>query len=111
MYEIQTVNGKQYKVVNNTFYHIETADKVLEVLESVRRDRTRILVDYGDTKTGVSWGDVNDIRGYVGRSTGSVKIPLLVYNSRSYGGGALSTNCLIKISESRGGRVLYQLNN
>ncbi len=96
-----------YKVVNKTSYHVGTSDQVIEVLEQCRLNLTRILLDYGDTETGQSWGEMYDIRGYVGRSTGSIKIPLLVYNSRSIGGGSISTHCIIKISESKGGKVLY----
>ena len=101
----------QYHVVNGTSYHIETPKTVIDILEAARVNRTRIVVDYGDSATGKSWGDRYDIRGYVGRSTGINKIPLLVYNSRSYGGGAMLDNRIIKISESKGGRVLYQHSN
>lgn len=39
--------------------------------------------------------------GTVGRSTGKVKIPLLVHNSRSMGGGGILTHCIIGIRLSR----------
>lgn len=99
---------KEYNVVNGTSYHIETSQKVIEVLERAKSERTRILVDYGDVKTGKSWGEQYDITGTIGRSTGINKIPLLIHNARSLGGGGLLDHCIIKISVSKGKSVLYQ---
>ena len=98
-----------YIEVNGTSYRNETNKNVIDTLEMCRKNDIRIIVDYGDVKTGRSWGEIHDITGYVGRSTGSVKIPLLVYNKRCYGGGALLDNCIIKISTTKGKRVLYEL--
>jgi len=95
------------KIVNGTFYNSNTSDKVIEVLEAAKVTRTRIKVDYG-FDNGSSWGETNDITGYVGRSTGSEKIPLLVYNRSSLGGGALLSHCIVKIVTTRGKKVLYQ---
>lgn len=110
--QIVEISGKKYKVSNGTFYHEDTDNQVIEVLERAREGCTRLLLDYGDTKTGKSWGEVNDIKGYVGRSTGSIKIPLLLYNTRSMGGGAILTDCILKITRSNDkNRILYQLNS
>lgn len=101
---------KEYKEVNGTSYSKDTSDKVIEVLERARANRTRITLDYGDVVTGKSWEECYDITGYVGRSTGSIKIPILVFNTRSMGGGSILDNRIIKITESKyGGRVLYKL--
>lgn len=100
-------NNLTFKVCNNTCYATTTPDKVIEVLETARQNRTRVIVDYG-TDDGQSWGEVNDITGYVGRSTGTAKIPLLVHNTRSMGGGAILDHCIVKIMTSKGKKVLYQ---
>jgi hypothetical protein len=110
--------GVNFKVMNGTYYDSTTPDKVIEVLENARTKRIRIQVDYGytnldkkisDSRTnGQSWGEVNDITGYVGRSTGERKIPLLVHNSRSLGGGAILTHCIVKIVTTKGKKVLYE---
>jgi hypothetical protein len=99
----------KYKVVNGTSYHDETPDEVVRVLENARANRTRIVLDYGDVKTGESWGEVYDIAGYIGRSTGSIKVPLLIHNARSMGGGAILDHCIISIKTSAGKYPLYQL--
>jgi len=101
--------SKEYKVVNGTSYSVNTNDKVIEVLERCRNNRTRILIDYGDVQTKESWNEVYDISGYVGRSNGTYKVPLLIHNSRSLGGGAILTDCILSIKESKGKRVLFSL--
>ena len=100
---------KDYKVVNGTSYHIETPDKLIEILETIRENQTRVIFDFGDVKTKTSWGEVYDISGRIGRSTGTVKIPLLIHNRRSMGGGALLDHCILSIKTSIGKVVLYQL--
>ena len=99
----------EYKVVNGTYYHINTNNKVIEVLERCRTNRTRIVIDYGNTETKESWQETYDISGYVGRSNGSIKIPLLIYNSRSIGGSGILSQCILSIKESKGKRVLYSV--
>lgn len=98
----------QYQVVNGTSFHIETPAAVVQVLERARQNRTRIHVSFGDASTGRDWLEEWDITGYLGRSMGPVKVPLLVANRRSLGGGAILDNCIVRIRESAGGRILYQ---
>ena len=98
----------KYKVVNGTSYHEETSSEVTSVLDSAMKSRKRVKVHFGDTKTGRDWNEEHDIIGYVGRSNGSIKIPLLVYNSRSMGGGGLLDHRILKIVETKTKMVLYQ---
>ena len=104
------IKKQDYQEVGGTFYKKNTPMDLIEVLEQARENRTRIVVDYGDIKTGRSWGEEYDIMGYVGRSTGEIKIPLLVHNSRSMGGGGLLDNCILSVYTSKGHRLLYKLN-
>jgi hypothetical protein len=73
--------------------------------------RTRIILDYGNTSTNESWGEVHDVTGYIGLSAGAynLKYPILVYNSRSIGGGTILTDSIIKITASKGKEILYSL--
>jgi hypothetical protein len=47
-------------------------------LETDRKNQRKIRLFYGDTQTGQSWFDEHDVVGRIGRSTGSIKVPLLV---------------------------------
>lgn len=98
----------EYKVVNGTSYHTETPVAIIDVLERVRQNRTRLHISYGDTGTGKDWLEEFDAHGYVGRSMGPVKVPLLIANRRSTGGGAMLDHCIVRIRASAGARVLYQ---
>jgi len=101
--------GKRYKKLpNGTHYTENTNDDMIKLLEDIRENATRCRFHWGDTETGRDWGDDCDVKGRIGRSTGSIKIPLLVYNSRSFGGGALLTDCIVKIVTTKGGKELYK---
>jgi hypothetical protein len=99
----------KYKVIDGTSFKENTPDNLCNLLNELRENRTRIVVDYGNVKTGKSWEEVYDISGYIGRSTGSIKIPLLVHNSRSFGGGSLLDDCILSIKTSKGKKEIYHL--
>lgn len=99
---------KKYKVVNGTSYHIGTSDEIIRILERMREQHVRLLLDYGDTETGQSWGEFHDVAGYIGRSMGPTKIPLLIYNERSQSGGGVLDDCIVQILTSRDRREIYK---
>lgn len=80
---------------------------VMEALERANNTDTRIRIWYGDTNTGIVWGEDNDVLGYVGRSTGKIKAPLLIPNKRSMGGGAMAHNSIVRIDTTQG-RTIYK---
>ena len=97
-----------YQVVNGTSYHEDTPQRVVNILENLRHNGSRLRIHYGDTDTGRDWMDENDVTGYVGRSGGSIKIPLLIHNSRSSGGGGILDHCIVKITTTcQPKRTLY----
>ena len=111
MNTIKDSTGKEYlQSESGTCYNIGTSQKVIERIENAKRTGQRIRVWYGD-KDGKSWNEENDICGTVGRSTGSIKIPLLISKSSSFGGGALLTDRIIKIVDTKTKYVLYQHEN
>ena len=97
-------------VVNDTWYHDETAIEVISLLEMCRLNNRRIKFRYGYTAgslAGQDWGDDMDTCGYVSRSTGPHKVPIVLYNKRSTGGGHIMDHRIIKILLTRGDKVLY----
>lgn len=72
------------------------------------RDEGRIRIWYGDTDTGRAWQEEYDVLGYVGRSMGTQKVPLLIFSRRSIGGGAILTKNIVRIDWVKGSHALYK---
>ena len=90
-----------YKVVDGTSFDPKTPNEVIHLLLHYMQSRQRIRVFYGDPKTGKDWGEEYNTMGYVGRSMGPVKIPLIVNNSRSFGGDGMLTGNIVRITINR----------
>lgn len=99
---------KTYKVVNGYYYNENTPDSLIRVLDGLARNDVRCRFFLGDQETGRDWAEEYDTMGTIGRSCGETKIPLLISSSRSLGGGALLTHCIVKVVASKGGQVLWQ---
>ena len=89
-------------------FNEKTCDKVKTVLTDCYNKQCRIRIWYGDVNTGLSWLDEYDIMGTIGRSTGQQKIPLLIKNSRSSGGGGILCHCIIRIDIISSKRTIYE---
>lgn len=100
--------GKQYVKHGETCFSLTTPKDLRVLLESLIKGYrgARIRVILGDTVSGKEWGEVNGVTGYLGRSTGSIKIPLLIHNKRSKGGPALLDNCILQL-RTTGGVILW----
>jgi hypothetical protein len=99
LFESKLSNGnviKYARVTSGTCYHQETPDQVIRLLEKLLKSGTEVRIFYGDTQTGQSWHDEFDVVGRIGRSTGSIKIPLLVTKG-DCGGPGLLDHCIIRI--------------
>jgi len=103
-----TSHGRKYNVYNGTYYDVNTTDEMIYMLDRLHNNRERVIFRFGDTKTGKDWGESNDIIGTIGRSTGEVKIPLLIHSRRSSGGGLLLTGNIVKIIKSKGKQTVYK---
>lgn len=82
---------------HGAWWHPTTPAAIVDTLWPYIGNRdVRLAIEYGDAETGQSWGDAET--GYIGRSTGTQKIPLVVHNARSMGGGGLLDHCIVRIS-------------
>lgn len=96
-----------------THYSALTNPMVIQILERFhmahpRSGAKRLRLYYGDAVTGRAWGDVEE--GYISRSMGAQKIPILIANARSMGGPGILDDCVIKIeyANKKDGGVLWQ---
>lgn len=90
-----------------TWFDPDTPRKVETVLETCRKSGERIRIFYGDANTGRDWMEENDVVGRVGRSTGKMKIPLLIPDADCGGPGILD-HCIVRIVDARSRRELYR---
>lgn len=113
-------DGKEYKVCNDTFYSVEALDGAISALEYARTNQIRVRIFYAyktaeEKERGVKdsefdvlevWNEEFDCVGRLGRSNGSIKVPILLSSSASrYSSPILESRIvLIKTTE---GRVLF----
>jgi hypothetical protein len=88
----------QLVLYGNLYFKQTTPEAVMHTLQNAYACEVRIRLHYGDKETGRDWQEENDIEGYVGKTTGAVPIPILVYNKRCLGGCAILTDCIVKIT-------------
>ncbi|WP_018949006.1 hypothetical protein [Thioalkalivibrio sp. ALMg11] len=91
-----------------TWFEPGTPDGVKTALESARKRGVRVRLFLGDSTTGRDWIEEWDVMGTVSRSLGPLKTPILIANSRSYGGGAILTRHVVRIVEIESRREVYR---
>jgi len=109
IYEWTGPTGKKFRDVresSGTYYHDTTPREVVEALEMAQATGARVRLFTGDRKTGKQWFDEHDVCGTVSHSMGPHKIPLLIKNSRSMGGGGILTDCIVRLLVN--GREVYR---
>lgn len=84
---------------------------LMAVLSGAYKLKRRVRVWYGDRKTGHSWYEDFETTGRIGKSRGNFNIPLIVPNSRSWGGGALSVGSLIRVDDIKTRETLWKAPN
>lgn len=93
-----------------TFFAPRTPDKVQRILERYRESRKAIRLFLGDPASGRDWGEEHDVVGLIGRSGGTMKVPLLVAFGDD-GGGAISTAHVIRIMDVASNSDIYVADN
>jgi hypothetical protein len=91
-----------------THYHEGTPPGVVRVLEAAREGRYRIRVHYGDAATGRDWCEEFGCEGYVSRTMGPRKMPMLLANERSLGGHVILTHVVVRVDAFGPRRTLYK---
>ena len=81
------------------------------ILERCRKEHTRCRIWYGNTETGLSWNEEYEVIGYISRSSGSIKIPILLYNKRSVCGSPILDRRIVRIDDIKSKTTLYKNDN
>lgn len=97
----------RYKIIDGTAYHANAPDAVVAILEQYRKSGRLIDISYGDAATGRDWLEEYGRAGRLGRSTGQIKVPLMIAKPSDFGGGALLDHCIVRIRDGKGA-VLWQ---
>jgi hypothetical protein len=90
-----------------TYTDARTVQGVSAVLERCRKSRRRVRLFLGDPQTGHNWLEESDVLGHVGRSTGPMRVLLLVEDGED-GGAAILTANVLRILDAEDGRELYR---
>ncbi len=97
----------QYRTIRDWTFHWDTTYEVAKLLCLYRQSKSEVRIFLGDKTTGLDWNEENDTTGRIGRSTGTMKIPLLIPKN-DIGGPALSDDSIVKIVNVRTKEVLWQ---
>lgn len=86
-------------LLKDTWFTPGTPEAVQEILELYRKSKKlgRLRLFFGDKKTGRDWLSEHDVIGTIGRSTGVMKVPLMIPTARSTGGMAILDDCIVRI--------------
>ncbi len=98
------------KNIQSKGWEYKENEKLWNVISSLVHSGRRVRIWYGD-ETGRSWNEESDVTGYISRSTGDIKSPILINNSRSYSGDSLLDDCIIRIDDIKQKRTLYKHKN
>ena len=105
-----------YKIVlkDGTVEEREPDDfaKLVDAFEEIREwhysNRRHIRIWYGDTTTGRAWNEQYEVTGYVGRTCGDYKEPILLANKNSVGGPSLLFRSIVRVDDIGRHKTLYQ---
>ncbi len=90
-----------------TYFDPDTDAQAAKVLESCRRRERKVRLVLGDTRSGEPWLEEHDVAGRIGRSTGTLKVPLLI-EAGEHGGSAILCAYLLAIIDWASGNFLYR---
>lgn len=97
---------RQSRIQTETWFDEETPAALKNVLEACRRDGTRVRLWYGDRQSGRSWMNENDVYGTIGRSGGTIRIPLIC-PPRSSSGSGLLDGSIVRIDDVIARKTLW----
>ena len=109
-----------YIEIDGTSYDQGANEEVIQVLnrfmisnrqnfsQTITAKNKRVRIDYGNPETGESHMALFNVEGYVGRTTGTIKRPVLCSKIDSLYGIEISEKNIVAIRKSNGGEVIYK---
>lgn len=91
-----------------TTFNDRTPQEVRSELEHARLRDMRVRLWYGDTDTGKAWPEEHDVIGYIGRSSGRIRVPIILHNRFSASGPAIIDHRIVRIDEIATRNTVYQ---
>ena len=116
----------QHPASQKTWFNSDTPDSVKEILSEANKSfnmygakGTILRLFFGDHLSGTDYCEEYDCVGFIGRSNGTMKVPLLLEPllrhksslTTACGGGAILTSRIVRIIEVNTGRELYRTRN
>ncbi|MBK6616636.1 hypothetical protein [Ottowia sp.] len=92
---------------SQTYFDPGTNPALTVLLEQWRLSGRRVRLFMGDSETGRDWMEEYDLVGRIGRSCGTMKVPLLVPSGED-GGGAILTSCVVRVLDAQTLQELYR---
>lgn len=90
------------------YFDTRTPSDVRKAIASAHRSGQRVRLFFGDRETGRAWAEESDVLGTIGASMGGCRVPLLIRDARSIGGGAILDSCIVAMFDCTTGRTLYK---
>jgi len=99
-----------------TWYNTETDPKLVHALNAAYRNSRLVRIFLGNRETGLDWCEENNVTGFIGRSSGTFKVPLLLeayrtgsasFESAGYG-DPINTTAVLRIVEVLSQKELYR---
>ncbi len=97
----------QSSMTRTTYFDPGTDAKAAKVLETCRTRERKVRLILGDTSSGEPWLEEHDVVGRIGRSIGTLKVPLLI-ELGEHGGCAILCACILAIVDWESGAFLYR---
>lgn len=91
-----------------TWFDPRTAEPVRRILENARVQERKLRIFLGDRETGNDWMEEHDVLGHIGRSTGYLKVPLIIEKRNSNGGPAILDASIVRIIDATTKREMYR---
>ena len=107
----QLHNNVEYKVCEGLFFKSCTSDQLVNIITYLYLTKDKVRLYYGNNETGEVSLDEYDLYGTIGKSTGIIKVPLLIPKINSISGSAISTSLIVGIARTKDKKFVYKANN